>query len=88
MTTPNDGGPVYPVDFGWSQPPGTTKVVREKHYGLTLRDWFAGQALAGEVARWGNDNCPHDHASAVAHNCYAMADAMLAARVATKQPST
>jgi len=40
--------------------------------GMTLRDWYAGQALAGLAS----NNHP-DRAAAIAHQC---ADAMLAAR--------
>jgi len=41
--------------------------------GMTLRDWFAGQALA---ARAGNQDAPH----ALAAHVYTIADAMLKAR--------
>ncbi|MGE4321961.1 MAG: hypothetical protein AB7E60_02905 [Sphingobium sp.] len=43
---------------------------------MTLRDWFAGQALTG----WMHDGLPRDRDDVVAHECYAMADAMLAER--------
>ena len=42
--------------------------------GMTLRDYFAGQALAGYFAH------PTKNATDGAVYCYAMADAMLAAR--------
>lgn len=51
--------------------------------GMTLRDWFAGQALAWCVDQnygndWGKSGVKHlPHAAAKA---YAIADAMLAAR--------
>lgn len=39
MNTINDGGPAFPKDnMDWG------------HQGMTLRDWFAGQALAGYIA--------------------------------------
>lgn len=41
------------------------------HFGMTLRDWFAGQALAGLVATEGDG---------AAKYAYFMADAMLAER--------
>lgn len=46
--------------------------------GMTLRDWFAGQALAGIAAR----GMPAGHANGkdTATVCFALADAMLAAR--------
>jgi hypothetical protein len=45
--------------------------------GMTLRDWFAGQFLAGCASS------PYTHAS-IANACYAMADAMLAERAKAK----
>ena len=46
-------------------------------FGMTLRDYFAGQALAGYFA---HPTTPHQNATDGAVYCYAMADAMLAAR--------
>ena len=43
--------------------------------GMSLRDWFAGQALAGWLAD-GNESSPVN----AAHEAYAFADAMLEAR--------
>lgn len=37
MSTPKDGGPAFPVDSSGIS-------------GMSLRDWFAGQALAGIMA--------------------------------------
>ena len=50
--------------------------------GMTLRDWFAGQALAGERASETPDMCWGDDRAALADSCYADADAMLKAREA------
>lgn len=70
MNTPIDnGGPAFPVQ-AWN---GEEQVL--VHVGMSLRDWFAGQALAGLMAVNGPIAPSHD--SAV---CYEMADAMLAAR--------
>jgi len=44
---------------------------------MTLRDWFAGQALAGMMAH--KDSAKWTRRE-VAGDCYAYADAMLAAR--------
>lgn len=55
----------------------------QSHPGMTLRDWFAGQALAGLMA---NANTPFapDHAECepaqIAGASYDIADAMLAER--------
>lgn len=60
-------------------------------YGMSLRDWFAGQALAGERARMVHSErlatlnevaatCGVEPADVVALYCYELADAMLKAR--------
>jgi hypothetical protein len=62
MSKINDGGPAFPIpDEGWP--------------GMTLRDWFAGQALAGISAQYGTGD-----AAMIAVECYEHADAMLKAR--------
>ena len=43
--------------------------------GMTLRDWFAGQALAGFFTR--GNQMPDE---TIARQCYGIADAMLIAR--------
>jgi len=48
-----------------------------EHNGMTLRDWFAGQVLAG---MWANPNVLGE-AHELAKGAYAAADAMLAERV-------
>lgn len=68
----DDGGHAFPTqtDAGWAMA------------GMTLRDWFAGQALMGilssfpEDASFGTAGSKRDLAS----DSYALADAMLAAR--------
>ena len=57
--------------------------------GMTLRDYFAGQALAGWLASYG-DTMQHPcavngSAECVARDSYALADAMLAARLTGDQ---
>ena len=65
MTDKQDGGSAFPVD-------------REYLYqGMTLRDWFAGQALAGLIASCTTAWPPEE---VIAGTAYEVADAMLAAR--------
>lgn len=72
-------GPENPPAFPNLQWDGSAK---SEHYynfgGMSLRDYFAGQALAGICG----DGIPGSHHSpkATAHDAYAYADAMLAAR--------
>ena len=63
-----DGGPAFPMNNGpncFANP------------GMSLRDWFAGQAIAGIST----GEPINDYAQA-AKQCYATADAMLAEREA------
>ena len=46
---------------------------------MTLRDWFAGQVLAGIIAHSGKISSPQDRAE----YAYKQADAMISVRVAT-----
>lgn len=73
----NDGGPAFPTSVSADGPFG----------GLTVRQWYAGQALAGLMANpggpiqnrpdtgWGLINCTPD---TVADFAYGLADALLA----------
>jgi len=65
----NDGGPA----FGHGDP------VHGGDPGMTLRDWFAGQALAGMLASEGSGGLSWGANEDIAQHAYKMADAMLAA---------
>lgn len=71
-----DGGPAFPVHGGHS--PDDDPRNRILGGGMTLRDWFAGQALAGTIHACLHDTVEpgtwHQH---VARNAYEMADAMI-----------
>ena len=77
MKAINDGGPAFPcpVEF---DPNG--QLVSPGSFGMTLRDWFAGQALAGIIANEGM----FDQAIMLLNSeaCYKQADAMIAEREA------
>ncbi len=62
----NDGGPAFPLYI-----PGS-----KADHGMSLRDYFAAQALAG--AKASRYLCGTDNSLAI--RCYEMADAMLAER--------
>lgn len=52
--------------------------------GMALRDWFAGQALAGYMCGFQREEKPGDFAAAIAGEVYHIADAMLAVRAGHK----
>lgn len=71
-----DGGPAFPVQALAS--PGS-----EVAWGMSLRDWFAGQALAGMLsafAKGAKNGGPARFAEANCDTAYDIADAMLRAR--------
>jgi uncharacterized protein YodC (DUF2158 family) len=72
----DDGGPAFPFDEYTKD--GHQYSV---HLGMTLRDWFAGQALKGAYASWMAE-CRDANTSSegMANECYLIADAMLKAR--------
>lgn len=76
MNAPNDGGPAFPVTYSHADDEGMR--TEQRRPGMSLRDWFAGQALAGLLAHHGADDLRVRGAAAkVAFN---RADDMLAAR--------
>lgn len=86
MSTKNDGGPAFPGGLYEPQNGGTND--REPwNTGMTIRDWFAGQAIAGVIGAVSNDTEAHiemkktgSSAGYFARCAYAVADAMLAER--------
>ena len=73
---PDDGGPAFPFPSG---PEPKVDRYHDRSEGMSLRDWFAGQALAGilscsAVVVVGLPKF------ALAQDAYEIADAMLKAR--------
>lgn len=68
MNTIKDGGAAFPRS-------GNDDCTSE--FGMTLRDYFAGQALAGMMARKDSDGWTNRE---VADDCYLYAESMLATR--------
>lgn len=71
--TIDDGGPAFP----WEDMKDTNGEPRATA-GMSLRDWFAGQALSGIMSNSGSFASMSD--SQVAETSYSAADAMLSAR--------
>ena len=78
MSTPiNDGGAAFPRPVSFSEEGGTHRGT----LGMTLRDYFAGQALAGLCVRAGDDGQITEwRFHVIANVALKAADAMLAAR--------
>jgi hypothetical protein len=74
MTT-ETGGPAFPC-AEWLDTIDPSAVNPMHHQGMTLRDYFAGEALI----KRGFNVRPYDNTDEVAKDCYKMADAMLKAR--------
>lgn len=66
MSKIDDGGPAFPTE-------PNTQSGFYSHHGMSLRDWFAGQFIAGNISstRFFDE---------LAAEAYGMADAMLAER--------
>jgi hypothetical protein len=67
----NDGGPAFPVH---------PNMDNAELQGMSLRDWFAGQALAGICSLSDEMGNAQWTWQAAATSAYSMADAMLATR--------
>jgi hypothetical protein len=72
MSKINDGGPAFPSTIQYF--PDDKNANEEQ--GMTLRDWFAGQALTGMVS-YVVEGATFEN---VAEDAYKAADAMLKAR--------
>ena len=68
-----------PSAFPWYFP-ADGRVGSAAETGMTLRDYFAGQALAGWVSDPGVGAADAAQRQNLAEICYAIADAMLEAR--------
>lgn len=76
MSTP-DGGPVFPQPDRPADPDAP-----DDERGLSLRDYFAGQALIAFMCNPKAPDLGPDDADKLAADCYKLADAMLKARQA------
>ena len=76
-TMPNDGGFAFPTII-----PESNMGCQEFYEGMSLRDHFAGQALAGKCG-YGGEEVIQD--VALAKEAYAIADFMLIERAKLKE---
>lgn len=74
MSAVDNGGPAFHGTYLAYPKDGPGEGVIYADSGMTLRDWFAGQALAS----WPMTS--RGTASVLATSCYELADAMLTAR--------
>lgn len=81
MTDRPNNPSAFPVSF--DVPLASGGKYRETSGGMDLRDWFAGQALAGLCAYSGTYGF-QDGPDSAAERAYECADAMLAARTRTE----
>ena len=86
MIEPKDGGPAFPTaETHWvEEPGGQYRDVSVDLPGMSLRDYFAGQALGSQGATW-TGALLSDY-PAMAARAYAIADAMLTARTQSQEP--
>jgi hypothetical protein len=81
-----DGGTAFPVLYRFEKLYDCGKEYQKAHYdhlGMTLRDYFAGQALAGLLATsidWSEKYGTEKIYSTIAKMSYSLADALLAER--------
>ena len=72
MNETNDGGAAFPM-VG-HEIYGNGGIAPISTCGMSLRDWFAGQALAGLIGTMEANN------DRIVHECYAVADALIEER--------
>ena len=72
----NDGGPAFPKQIEVNPNNGLIKWGAD---GMSLRDWFAGKVLQGELASQNAETgeWPEGHEFGLAKRCYKIADAMI-----------
>jgi hypothetical protein len=76
MSETRDGGPAFPRAASTDEHGQPCNVYQDQQ-GMSLRDWFAGQAMVGLTAY--NSKAAYYHAK----EAYEIADAMIAQRGAT-----
>ena len=88
MKTPRKhGGPAFPIKGYCADASGALAGEVVEHPGMSLRDYFAGRALAGWLASYGPDSSHPTEADTdgkilanIAQASYKLADAMIKER--------
>ena len=86
MSKSNTGGPAFPMNWVKQEAPNLNVILEQR--GMTLRDYFAAQALSTILGQYDFTFFEDDEkaqpedtlALCLARNSYTMADAMLKAR--------
>lgn len=81
MSTHDEGGPAFP-----STQACESWQCRKPSSGMSLRDWFAGQAMVGLCANPNAGVAVLPALQDLADACYNYADAMLLARAGLRPP--
>lgn len=84
----DDGGPAFPHSSQPLDMQGNPIMENHSEWGMSIRDWFAGQALKGILANEGltkhllefAKNEGTDYHAKIGSHAYAHADAMIRAR--------
>ena len=80
----DDGGPAFPIPD--ERDPVTGEGIIQGSSGMSLRDWFAGQAVVACIQKCVPQECDtgENMEQMFARKAFLVADAMLAARAAAK----
>lgn len=78
MSTTSDGGAAFPLAYAETNEHGVQFPFA--HTGMSLRDWYAGQALAGLMSDAGLRPASTSEFEHMARRLFQVADAMLAER--------
>lgn len=75
-----NGGPAFPATFLYFDEEQARTCATGTKCGMTLRDWFAGHAMAAIVAHQQHGDCEQTSREELADCAYEVADALLAVR--------